>query len=1225
MSLKKILNFLFVITMLFSVSYASDFFQPYGMTFLNEKSDSAKVLTYECLNSDCSEAVPADIELYKGDASQCWQDFGESGQTQQYLSCLENYKLTNDVVDLNSCDVISDDCSGDPYVWAKYDTSSSFGYVSYFFTNGDDYIPEYARLESFNCNFDVCTNTNPAEISFTKVETAQAEVGQLNIVNLEDSSKPVQVEVPVEIEDTVCSAFTSATGNMFRPNAPEGYSDFSADTRVSMNITNSNTGEQYLSESTLVQLETDVCAGLAMFSWTPDSTFEDEEVKFKVETEVTDNQVLNTLTDWAEVTETVYPTNLDGTCWTRTFDFTLSNTPEFELTSSIAQIKNGETLYAGFKGGAYRDESITPMSFDAQFYFNNTLVHETTLESLSEPQEYFVSLSSNITGLEAGSYNVTLLTIPNGVCDTSSSVKQTQNLELLAPETYEVNFNVRDSSGNDVENASITLELIDADDNFQVDPLYNHTLITNVTGIASFEGLYAGDYTYTLTHNDYESVTNEIHIGSNSQIGVTLDVENSAPVIDLPQEISEYYTSPVVINVKDYIYDFNNDFNELNISATITSDNGYVTYDNNRLYITTDAAGDVIVEVSVEDPAGASATDSMVVHFTDNHAPSIEQFIAEPDNIEAGSRTNFYIAVEDEDNDALTCSIDFGDGEQTVDSCSNLNGVAHQYNQVKTYNAQLTVSDGTVNETMTEQIFTFEREYAAPVIEYLTIESSNGVYLPTNLTLNWEVTHPDNLSMNCSLIAAGVSNPVSCDAGVSTIENFDTEGNVRFSLIVYDGEHQVSRTVDRTFIAENHFPEIENFSANPTFGIDTLTTTFTIETSDADNENLTCTLRFADGTSTNGACEDLNGIEHTYSSPGNYNTILEVTDGIDITYGFEYVEVVSAADVMPTIEYFTLNTQTGDYTLPNTLIFDWSVIHPLGADMQCSLVTPLNTTEVNCTGTYNIENYNISGTSDFTLVASDSQRSINQTISQLFVSSDTENNTVDLTLDLVDLRIAEKITPGAFEFGVSIENETLNERELYFRPIISCDGVSATLDNSDEFLDNSAISKNSRNEHFVYIIDVNTNDFKTNIPVDRNCRFTINVVDRFGTDIRVTDLVTFTYPQEEKKIKSISGRNTDVLKYMSTAISEEINTGYNSIEFNLVNNEEEVKDMTITMISPQLDLDHKLNVNIGPLQQRSVSIPLYIQEDTETGLYPVRISVAGIDDKVTKYSYININ
>ncbi len=1207
--MKKLLILLIALFASVFTAYSADFYTVYDFAYSVQTPSNVFVDGGECSNSQCS-SLAGDMQLYDRGALSCWTD----RTTQEaFNTCMAGYALSGNIA--TSSGVI-----------VRQEIPSTFGYVAEFFPSEDSYLPEYFRATGFTCEYDICFDETPILISFEKKANAHAEIQQLNIKNIDNELLPVQIEIPVSIEETVCSAFRFTQPSMWRATPPTGYSDFSANTQIQLRISNDNTQETYLTEMVTIPIEADTCAGLAAFSWTPDAGLENESIKFRVDTDVIDNQVSSSLPDYAEVIETIYPATLDGACWVRAYDFTLSNTETFDLTTSIAQISEGETLYGGFRGGAYRDESITPMNFNADLYFNNQLVMSWTLQSDFNLQEYRADLSPFITNLPAGSYEVKLITTPvdNG-CDIIEDVEQTQNLQILATETYSVNFFVRDSDSNVVDNANINLQLLSADDYYQTAPSYNQNLATNALGTVSFNDVIAGTYTYTVSKADYVTVSNTVHIASNSDIYITLPADNVAPLIDLPTELTEYYLNTVEVDLSNYVTDFNDLFTSLSLTSSVTSGTANAVIVNGYLYVSTSTPNDAVVQVRVEDPSGATAQDSITIHFVDNTAPVVNVFEAQPDNGDAPFATNFAIDVTDAEGDSLSCTLTFGDGTQTSDSCSNLNGVAHTYSNVGTYNAVLIVEDGT-NEPVqvVEQVFVFEREYSSPHIGYFTLDSTNGNNIPTNLTLTWDVTHPDNFPMTCTLRVNGVSQAVGCANGVENIDNFNIAGNSRFTIIADDGEHQVLRSIDRYFVSVNEAPVVTLFNMTPTFGIENLTSTVQFSAQDPENDNLTCTIYYGDGQSTQDDCSNIDGLTHNYTI-GFYNAFVRVTDGTNIVNSnLVPITVVTTADG-PQIDYFIMSTATGDFTVPNNLTFEFSATHPLLTSMDCTLDINGNSSVVPCIGTFEVTNYDLTGTGVFVFTATDGTTNASETIEQLFVSQNDTNNTVDLTLDLVDIILDDVVTPGEVRFGITVMNETLNERVLEFRPRISCDGATARINlANDGTIPNGAISKVEREEGFVYWFDINTLDFTSTIPTDVNCRFVLNVQDAYGTDIDVTKSVMFSYPVAQRKIQSIRGQGTDILNYMSTALSQEIIPGYNTISFIIENNEEEAKEISITLMSTELKLNYHEEISIGADMEREVQVPIFIASGTKSGMYPARLSINDGDDKQTRYIYVKV-
>ncbi len=113
------------------------------------------------------------------------------------------------------------------------------------------------------------------------------------------------------------------------------------------------------------------------------------------------------------------------------------------------------------------------------------------------------------------------------------------------------------------------------------------------------------------------------------------------------------------------------------------------------------AAGSYLARLTVSDGVNASVQQSVNVTVTDpdpgNVSPQISSFNASPDALPIGGSANFSWAVSDADGDTLTCSLDAdGDGsnDYTITDCVNNSTQAHTYAQAGTYEAKLTVSDG---------------------------------------------------------------------------------------------------------------------------------------------------------------------------------------------------------------------------------------------------------------------------------------------------------------------------------------------------------------------------------------------------------------------------------------------------------------------------------------------------------------------------------------------------
>ena len=92
----------------------------------------------------------------------------------------------------------------------------------------------------------------------------------------------------------------------------------------------------------------------------------------------------------------------------------------------------------------------------------------------------------------------------------------------------------------------------------------------------------------------------------------------------------------------------------------------------------------------------------------DNNAPSILSVSTDPEDSTVGinEEISFSSLAEDEDNDVLTFSWDFGDN--TTDSDQDLTDVSHSYSEVGTWTVTLEVSDGKSSDKKSILVFVDE-------------------------------------------------------------------------------------------------------------------------------------------------------------------------------------------------------------------------------------------------------------------------------------------------------------------------------------------------------------------------------------------------------------------------------------------------------------------------------------------------------------------------------------
>lgn len=527
-SLKLIMLPILALFMVMFSAYSADLYVPYKTQFSGgDVPSSVFVSGGACTTSSCT-SVSSGVEVFNGNqAVTCWVNVNNGGSDAAFFSCMDAAKINGNVHPINAAE---------DFIVLKFDTTMTNGHLTYFSTEGDGFLVNYDRTSNYICGTDVCFDNNYRTLEFVRSLSAIAEIGKLNVVNVDDRNKPVQVTVPVEIEETVCSAFRLTNSAWWRAVVPSGYSDYSALTDVRLTISNDDTGVVYKMDSTEVTILADECVGLVAFDWTPSASLEDENIKFRVETEVIDGQVVSSLIDWAEVVENVYPLNLDDTCWARGYDYNLANIETFTMTTSISSISVGETLIANFKAGAFRDNDMTPMDFRAEIYFDDTLVSSKVHSTASLTLENFhENLTSVIAGLDAGEYIVKLIVTPinDGDCLKSESVTHSLNLNLLPIATYSVDFSVFDTASNPLDGAMVRIVLDGSDDIYYTIPLsYDETLYTDIAGEAGFNGVFRGNYSYDVSKVGYDTYSSTFIVGSDVNVFVTLErADDYLPVI----------------------------------------------------------------------------------------------------------------------------------------------------------------------------------------------------------------------------------------------------------------------------------------------------------------------------------------------------------------------------------------------------------------------------------------------------------------------------------------------------------------------------------------------------------------------------------------------------------------------------------------------------------------------------------------------------------------------
>jgi PKD repeat protein len=795
--MKKLI--LFILALFFSLSlvHAADFYQVYEMNFSDEIPEEVFVAGGECLDATCTTFANTNIQVFEAEAVTCLNEVlnGTIG-VNTFQSCV-NAQVQNDQI------IAVNESAEQQLFVTKVTVPAQFGHLVYFSTEGDSYIPKTDRITNYQCDFDICIDTDLPQLDFIKKDGGIAEIQQVNIINTEDPNRPIQIEIPVEIEETVCSAYELVNSDFARVEFPQGFSDIDANTIVSLEISRTGTQEFLFEEFITLPIEADICADLAAFEFTPEGSLENEELTFRVETTISDRQVINARQDFFETTETVFSNNLEGACFVRAFDFTLSNEPDFELTSTTAQITQGETLFAGFTAIGLRDNELNSIPFSAEIFIDNQRVFTQNFAASNELQEHFVDISSIGSQLDLGAHEVRLVVSPQDtqVCEQEEQVVQIQNLEVQEVETFTVNFFLRDLNASPIENANVSLSLLEARDFFVNDIEFDENKTSNAQGQASFDNVPAGDFFFLVDAINFTLSSGNLVVGSDTDVFLTLDQNNLAPIIDLPNEIQVVdIDDELSIDLRDFVFDPNDAFEFLDFDIELLEGDLDIDETLGFLTLSSDVLGSSTIRVTVEDSEGAIASDTLQVEVVDNLLPLVEIFEANPSSGTAPFETEFSIQIDDENEAALICTLNFGDGTSIRDNCIDLNGITHIFNEVGTFTATLSVEDGVNNPVIAEEnIFVFNEINDFPLIEEFIVDSSNGIFVPTNLSIDWQIIHTANLDMVCELIINSEVQIVDCIDSLDLL-NFERLGVSTFTIRATDTQFfQVEETIQINF------------------------------------------------------------------------------------------------------------------------------------------------------------------------------------------------------------------------------------------------------------------------------------------------------------------------------------------------------------------------------------------------------------------------------------------
>ena len=316
------------------------------------------------------------------------------------------------------------------------------------------------------------------------------------------------------------------------------------------------------------------------------------------------------------------------------------------------------------------------------------------------------------------------------------------------------------------------------------------------------------------------------------------------------------------------------------------------------------------------------------------------QLSAQPTSGTAPLAVHFEVASSDPDGDALTCSLDFGDGSAPLDLCAG--SVDHTYDAAGNYTAVLRVSDGedearaevavsvgapgAVNWAVSPSRITFAGTVGGPAPEPQSALVRNAGEAAGDFTIT---SSADWLSVTP---ASGTLEPGQTRSLTVSSRACERAGTETAALTIAGGGSEARIEVERSCSEDTNNRPVARLSADPLEGLAPLTVTFQASASDPDGDALTCSLDFGDGASMDTACEA--SVEHTYTERGDYLVVFTALDSRGSVDQASVTVAVTTPNEPPTA---SLSASPTSGEAPLSVTFERTSSDPDGDALTCTL------------------------------------------------------------------------------------------------------------------------------------------------------------------------------------------------------------------------------------------------------------------------------------------------
>ena len=243
-----------------------------------------------------------------------------------------------------------------------------------------------------------------------------------------------------------------------------------------------------------------------------------------------------------------------------------------------------------------------------------------------------------------------------------------------------------------------------------------------------------------------------------------------------------------------------------------------------------------------------------------------------PTNGTSPLTVEFTADASDADNDPLTYSWDFGDGDKTGDK----NKETHIYQQEGTYTAKVTVSDGNggqSSDTIEIKVNKPPKSNNPPTVQLDATPKTGDSPLAVEFTITANDPDGDSLTIDWDF-----GDNQTAQGQTSRNHTYQNAGNYTAKVTVSDGKGGTANDTVQITVNQppptNKPPTVE-LSSSETEGAAPLAVTLTATASDPDNDSLTYDWDFGDGEMAQGQASR----NHTYQNAGTFTAKVTVSDG----------------------------------------------------------------------------------------------------------------------------------------------------------------------------------------------------------------------------------------------------------------------------------------------------------------------------------------------------------